>query len=102
MSKFTVLRNCHDEVYHVRLPMPEKDAKQLLTGLWETLLGYCPGDPLDETTDRGRCVRTSFSHRDGVAISTHSWLPEHDTDRLHQDVIDYLCGRGLEVESANG
>jgi hypothetical protein len=95
-----LLRNDAGEIYYVKIPMVRTEAATFLQEMWRSIDGdYYPqgADALCEWTDRGRCIRSTYSNYGGVCIRTHAWTPEADQDQLHESVLSFLRERGYDV-----
>ena len=88
--------------YWVKIAMDRDSAASFLRELWAFVGGSCQPrddeDSLGEWTDRGRCVRTTYSQYDkAVLVRTHAWMPEADRETLDPKVIMFLRMRELVV-----
>ena len=97
----TQLLNDAGETYFVKIAFDnEKAAARFLQDLWQSVDGrYYPtlAQSVEEWTDRGRAVRSTFSRFDGACIRTHAISPSGDKQQLHEAVIAFLRSRGFAV-----
>ena len=90
--------NGQDQTIAVEIQMGRKDAAKFLSELWGSvsplIMPQTDDQALSEWTDRGRCVRSSYSGG-MVRIRTHAWHHSGDDKELHEDVLKFLRSKEI-------
>ena len=97
----TRLVNEDGGTYFVKIRITnEADATEFLQEMWKSVdsrLFSSKSQALEEWTDRGRGIRSTFSSFDGICIRPHAWSPSGDERTLDSSVLEFIRSRGFDV-----
>lgn len=98
-----VTRLVNDEggTYFIKIGITdEAEATEFLQEMWKAVDPQMfPNETqaLQEWTDRGRAIRSTFNSYDGICIRTHAWHPTGDERTLDDAVLVFIRERGFDV-----